>query len=404
MCILHNFPNNINHTIQWARDRFEGFFKTEIEPVKSYKEQGEKYIESLRKDSVVTLLESLRLIVQNGIVNVPKTVEDCIKWAREKYDDSFVNTIQKMITNFPEDAVTDEGIPFWHAPKRFPHIFKFNADNQWARDFIITATLLRAEIYGIKVDMKPEDIINYAKTLKEKPEEEKQNKDPDVEIKELTDILNGKEIPTVIPVEFEKDDDTNHHIEFITACSNLRAENYCIQPADFLKTKFIAGKIIPAMITTTAVVSGLQCIELYKYLENKPLSAYHSSFLNLAICYMDGVEPEPVKKMKICEGFEFSIWDKLEFEGNCTVQEFCDQISNKYPFTVDSISVGNKLFFCSYLPTAAQRLPMKFTEIYEKMYGEKFNGSTMTLSLSVSLKDGSELPDDVEFPNVILNF
>jgi ubiquitin-activating enzyme E1 len=27
-------------------------------------------------------------------------------------------------------------------------------------------------------------------------------------------------------IEFEKDDDTNFHVEFITACSNLRAINY----------------------------------------------------------------------------------------------------------------------------------------------------------------------------------
>lgn len=34
------------------------------------------------------------------------------------------------------------------------------------------------------------------------------------------------------PVEFEKDDDTNFHMDFIVACSNLRAENYDIPPAD----------------------------------------------------------------------------------------------------------------------------------------------------------------------------
>ena len=36
----------------------------------------------------------------------------------------------------------------------------------------------------------------------------------------------------VTPLEFEKDDDTNHHMDFIVACSNLRAFNYSIPPAD----------------------------------------------------------------------------------------------------------------------------------------------------------------------------
>ena len=34
------------------------------------------------------------------------------------------------------------------------------------------------------------------------------------------------------PADFEKDDDTNFHMDFIVATSNLRAENYDIPPAD----------------------------------------------------------------------------------------------------------------------------------------------------------------------------
>ena len=38
-------------------------------------------------------------------------------------------------------------------------------------------------------------------------------------------------------IDFEKDDDSNHHVEFVCAASNLRAYNYKIEPADRMKVK-----------------------------------------------------------------------------------------------------------------------------------------------------------------------
>lgn len=89
-------------------------------------------------------------------------------------------------------------------------------------------------------------------------------------------------------IDFEKDDDTNHHVEFVTAASNLRAECYDIAQADAMRTKQIAGRIIPALATTTAVVAGLVSIELYKMAGSEgracrdvPLERFKNGFLNM---------------------------------------------------------------------------------------------------------------------------
>ncbi len=53
----------------------------------------------------------------------------------------------------------------------------------------------------------------------------------------------------------------------VAAAANLRSRCYGIAELDVHSTRRIAGNIIPAIATTTALVSGLTCIEMYKVLQ-----------------------------------------------------------------------------------------------------------------------------------------
>jgi ubiquitin-activating enzyme E1 len=94
-------------------------------------------------------------------------------------------------------------------------------------------------------------------------------------------------------VEFEKDDDKNGHIDFMAAVANLRARNYKIPEAPRHEIKIIAGKIIPAIATTTAMIVGACGIELYKYVLGKEVGKTRNSFMNLALPLWVFSEPLP---------------------------------------------------------------------------------------------------------------
>lgn len=163
------------------------------------------------------------------------------------------------------------------------------------------------------------------------------DQDDEAVITELLGILRisaeGVKEADIDPADFEKDDDTNFHIDFINACSNLRARNYRIPECDRNKCKMIAGKIIPAIATTTAMVTGSVSTELLKFVQGfTDIAKFKNSFINLALPSVMFTEPDDVKKIKskdydpIIGGAvkaipdEYTVYDKTVIkEGSLTV-------------------------------------------------------------------------------------
>ena len=94
-------------------------------------------------------------------------------------------------------------------------------------------------------------------------------------------------------IDFDKDIDS--HMRVVSACANMRARNYRIPEADLHKARGIAGKIIPAVATTTAMVTGMICLEMMKFILDKPIDTFQNTFSNLALPLFTSAEPDPPK-------------------------------------------------------------------------------------------------------------
>lgn len=240
------------------------------------------FLESTLKNSG-NQLEILQTLQSFLVTGRPLVFEECIIWARLEFEKRFTNEIQQLLYNFPKDSITSSGHPFWSGPKRCPTPVFFDWNDEEHVNFIVSAAQLHAANYGLNGDVSM-DV--YKKTLdnliipeftpRSGVKIQVSDSDTDnapsmnVEKDELAQLADSLPPPSSLagyrlsPIEFEKDFDL--HVEFVTSASNLRARNYGIQRADKHKTKFVAGKIVPAIATTTSLVTGLICLELYKVL------------------------------------------------------------------------------------------------------------------------------------------
>jgi len=219
----------------------------------------------------------------------------------------------------------------------------------------------------------------------------------------------------VIPADFEKDDDSNFHMDFIVAASNLRAENYSIAPADRHKSKLIAGRIIPAIATTTSLVAGLVGLEQYKMVQgHRKVELFKNGFANLALPFVTFSDPikAPGNKAEADDdgfrwtpswGEEWTLWDRFVLEnadGEMTLQQFIDYFKEKEKLEITMVSQGVSLLYSFFMPPARreERLKMKMSQVVENVSKKKIANHVRSLVFEICCDD--EKGQDVEVPFV----
>ena len=343
-----------------------------------------------------------------------------IEFAVMQYTENFQYRIQQLLFNFPEDYTNKDGSKFWSGSKRVPHPIPYKADNELAFMFVKNYATILARALSIKGDLSDQHIKDVsskvtippfvAKTVKIKVKDDEPDEpnvpgnEQEMEEAELNSLMKELSIydkkkadpDKLIPEDFEKDDDTNGHIDFIHACSNLRAQNYKIKECDRQKTKMIAGKIIPAIATTTAAITGIVSLQLYTLYQTNKIDFLRDCYLNLAINSIFMSEPKPAIQMKdkdydpILLGPvkaippNWTVWDKMVINKSMTVKELINYIKEKYEVEVSIITAGNVTIIQTFMPSSKARMEQKIEDIYNANSKVKLDDKTTYLNLEIS--------------------
>jgi ubiquitin-activating enzyme E1 len=436
VCTLKNFPNQIQHTLQWARDWFEGAFKQSAEEVNAYLSMPpDQYLESLQPNNKI---ETLKIIRKTLVDERPLAFEDCVTWARLTFETLFDNQIRQLLYNFPPDQLTASGTQFWSGSKRCPQAVKFDMDavdtdagmrNHF--DFLVAASNLRAEMFGIKgrsdeayfrealkdiivPDFIPADGVKIAAN---DAEDEKNNDAMDTGDQEADDLWNSLPNPSELAgfrlkgIEFDKDIDD--HMLFVTACSNLRAINYSIPTEDTHRSRAIAGRIIPAIATTTALVTGIICMELYKIVgtarKELKIDAYKNAFINLATPFMTLSEPSAPAKTKAIlkeKEWNWTPWDSLDMNmGDITMGEFMEHFESEYNLEISMLSHGVSILYSFFAnkKKIEERKAMKMTDVITSITKKEFPPNQLFIILEVIAND-KDTDEEVELPYIKFRF
>ncbi|GFZ01570.1 ubiquitin-activating enzyme 1 [Actinidia rufa] len=421
---IHSLTN-IDHCLTWARSEFEGLLEKTPAEVNAFLSNPSEYASAMRNAGDALARDNLERVLECLDRERCETFQDCITWARLKFEDYFANRVKQLTYTFPEDAATSTGAPFWSAPKRFPNPLQFSTADLSHLNFIKAGSILRAETFGIPIPdwaknpRKLADAVDKVIVTEFQPKkdvkivtDEKATSlstasiDDAAVINEL--VMQLEQCRTTLqpgfrmkPIQFEKDDDTNYHMDMIAGLANMRARNYSIPEVDKLKAKFIAGRIIPAIATSTAMATGLVCLELYKVLAGgHKVEDYRNTFANLALPLFSMAEPVPPKVVKHRD-MSWTVWDRWIVKDNPTLRELLKWLSDK-GLNAYSISCGSCLLYNSMFPRHRERMDKKVVDLARDVAKVELPLYRHHLDVVVACEDDED--NDIDIPQISIYF
>ena len=356
MCSLRNLPSNIDHCIELSKDFFNDLFVNYINELNLFITEKDKNIFNGNDENLIQkyyiIKNYIDFIVNKNGKNLEKNLINLIMYLLYVH---FIKNIEIILKNHPLDSIED-GVKFWSGtripPKPLPEI-KYN--NKMISQFLICFINIISKIFGISFKM---DLIFENFFEKKLTNDYINNLFPDLNKEEILQknnefknllnnyIITGEEI-NLNPEIFDKDNsEINYHVYFIQSYANLKARIFNIEEIDYNKTLMKAGNIIAAVPTSTSAVAGFLCLQIYNLLQTNEIEHLKDSIMDLSSKELITINPLPPSYIEnTIEPLvnKFTVWDKINLNGNKTCQDIIDFILEKYNINVNYIDVNGKV-------------------------------------------------------------
>lgn len=380
MCTIRNFPNKIEHCIEWSLELFDKVFCEGIQQFKEYYNNPVEWLKGLDTSfpnkSVQKELMEIILIISDLFGD--NSLKSFMDFTRTFYSLFYEYPVKDILCSFPDDLVDENGSPFWSGNKVKPKEPNFKqVSMEWIKsvyDFVKEKICVIEEwneniVFDYINSTKQTDYQAKKLQINSKKEvNEIQDTYEDVIQKTKTKLLfrykvklaakkkNGIDLDNIHALKYDKDDDTM--VLVMTQLTNHRAELYKIDCADAVDIKILSGRIIPALSTTTTIVAAFVVLEVFKYLCNKKnvdlnmnigINQYLLFDCNKPFVYYDGMYSDTYAMRVSTKPEQFSTWDRLTIDSendSCfTVDSLISILTDDHNIYPEMITLGKRIIY-----------------------------------------------------------
>ncbi|KAJ1454211.1 hypothetical protein M885DRAFT_522403 [Pelagophyceae sp. CCMP2097] len=348
LCTLKHHPYKPEHVVMWAKALFDDAFGERLLVLQqglAASAAGAGGVRAWVRTELgagrrADVLETLAKAAAD-VGDVPATHLHCARWAGALFAEAVQRPVDELLAKHPADSLDDEDVLFWSGARVLPRsVAAFDIDDADHVAFARTATLLRARCFRVSEDADDAAILAAAAagfddfvqthsatwTLRASTTIEAEVSRFELGAARLLRRCALAGEAHIEPTDFRKDDTTAYHVDFIAAAANARGRSFAIQRVDVLRAKQIAGSVVPAIATTTAVVAALSALEFVKL--HRAGASHRNTFVNLRSNMWSQSEPFEPETWSLPDGRVVSEWtrDTLDLQAGETFSDLVPRL------------------------------------------------------------------------------